>query len=116
MYRTLGLADLGSSLSCQRDFALVQGFNPAIELTRTAAEHTEHAEREGRDWKHETLPDTVHEALQAQLDQLAPREKQVLQAAAVAGRTFRAATLQSLVDTGALSPKARTAPTPSAMS
>jgi hypothetical protein len=35
MYRALGLADLGSSLSCQRDFALVQGFNPAIELTRT---------------------------------------------------------------------------------
>ncbi len=35
MYRALGLADLGSSLSCQRDYALVQGFNPAIGLTRT---------------------------------------------------------------------------------
>jgi hypothetical protein len=35
MYRALGLADLGSSLSCQRDFALVQGFNPQIQLTRT---------------------------------------------------------------------------------
>lgn len=35
MYRALGLADLGSSLSCQRDFALVQGFNPNIQLTRT---------------------------------------------------------------------------------
>ena len=35
LYRALGLADLGSSLSCQRDFALVQGFNPAIQLTRT---------------------------------------------------------------------------------
>ncbi len=35
MYRTLGLAELGASLSCQRDFALAQGFNPAIELTRT---------------------------------------------------------------------------------
>ncbi len=35
MYRALGLADLGGSLSCQRDFALVQGFNPSIELTRT---------------------------------------------------------------------------------
>jgi hypothetical protein len=35
MYRALGLADLGSSLSCQREFALVQGFNPAIQLTRT---------------------------------------------------------------------------------
>ena len=35
MYRALGMADLGASLSCQRDFALIQGFNPAIELTRT---------------------------------------------------------------------------------
>jgi hypothetical protein len=32
MYRALGLADLGSSLSCQRDFSLVEGFNPAIGL------------------------------------------------------------------------------------
>jgi L-2-amino-thiazoline-4-carboxylic acid hydrolase len=35
LYRALGLADLGASLSCQRDFALVQGFNPEIRLTRT---------------------------------------------------------------------------------
>jgi len=35
MYRALGLGDLGSSLSCQRDFSLVEGFNPAITLTRT---------------------------------------------------------------------------------
>jgi hypothetical protein len=35
MYRALGLADLGSSLSCMRDFALVEGFNPDVELTRT---------------------------------------------------------------------------------
>jgi hypothetical protein len=35
MYRTLGMADLGSSLSCQRDFSLAQGFSPDIELTRT---------------------------------------------------------------------------------
>lgn len=35
MYRALGLADLGSSLSCQRDFSLVEGFNPAIQLSRT---------------------------------------------------------------------------------
>src|SRR5262245_30504534 len=35
MYRALGLADFGSSLSCQRDFALVEGFSPDIELTRT---------------------------------------------------------------------------------
>jgi hypothetical protein len=35
LYRALGLADLGASLSCQRDFTLVQGFNPEIELFRT---------------------------------------------------------------------------------
>ena len=35
MYKALGLGDLGGSLSCERDFALVQGFNPEIELTRT---------------------------------------------------------------------------------
>jgi hypothetical protein len=36
MYRRLGLADLGASLSCQRDFSLIEGFNPAITLQRTA--------------------------------------------------------------------------------
>lgn len=35
MYRALGLSELGSSLSCQRDFALVEGFNPSITLRRT---------------------------------------------------------------------------------
>ncbi len=35
MYRALGMAELGSSLSCERDFALVQGFNPDIQLSRT---------------------------------------------------------------------------------
>jgi hypothetical protein len=35
MYRALGLADLGASLSCQRDFALIEGFNPDIALERT---------------------------------------------------------------------------------
>ncbi len=35
MYRALGLADLGASLSCERDGALVQGFNSDIQLTRT---------------------------------------------------------------------------------
>lgn len=35
MYRALGLADLGASLSCQRDFALIEGFNPDVELERT---------------------------------------------------------------------------------
>ncbi len=35
MYRALGMADLGASLSCQRDFALAEGFSPDIQLTRT---------------------------------------------------------------------------------
>lgn len=35
MYRELGLADLGFSLSCCRDFALIEGFNPTITLQRT---------------------------------------------------------------------------------
>jgi class 3 adenylate cyclase len=73
------------------------GGNPffTIELTRTAAERDrgDAAARESLP----LLPDTVHEAVQARLDQLAPSEKHVLQAAAVAGRTFRAATLEALV-------------------
>ncbi len=35
MYHALGLAELGSSLSCQRDFALAEGFSPDIQLVRT---------------------------------------------------------------------------------
>lgn len=35
MYRALGLEDLGASLSCQRDFALIEGFNPDVALQRT---------------------------------------------------------------------------------
>jgi hypothetical protein len=35
MYRALGLGDLGGSLSCQRDYALIEGFNPEVTLTRT---------------------------------------------------------------------------------
>src|SRR5271166_1351295 len=35
MYHALGLAELGASLSCQRDFALAEGFNPEIRLVRT---------------------------------------------------------------------------------
>ena len=34
MYQALGLADLGAVLSCNRDYSLVEGFNPAIELVR----------------------------------------------------------------------------------
>lgn len=35
LYRALGLEELGAVLSCNRDFALIQGFNPAVKLTRT---------------------------------------------------------------------------------
>jgi len=35
MYRELGLADLGFTLSCNRDATLIEGFNPELELTRT---------------------------------------------------------------------------------
>jgi len=35
MYQTLGAPELGVVLSCSRDFALVEGFNPAIRLVRT---------------------------------------------------------------------------------
>jgi len=35
LYQTLGLRELGEILSCGRDFALVQGFNPKLKLTRT---------------------------------------------------------------------------------
>ena len=35
LYRSLGLVDLGAGLSCCRDGALVEGFNPDIELSRT---------------------------------------------------------------------------------
>jgi hypothetical protein len=35
MYRRLGITELGALLSCNRDFALIQGFNPQVQLTRT---------------------------------------------------------------------------------
>lgn len=35
MYQALGIPELGDVLSCNRDFALIQGFNPAVTLTRT---------------------------------------------------------------------------------
>lgn len=35
MYRALGLEELGALLSCNRDAALIEGFNPQVELTRT---------------------------------------------------------------------------------
>lgn len=35
MYRALGIPELGEVLSCNRDFALIEGFNPEVRLTRT---------------------------------------------------------------------------------
>lgn len=35
MYQHLGILELGKMLSCDRDFALIEGFNPKIQLTRT---------------------------------------------------------------------------------
>ena len=35
MYHQLGIPELGKILSCGRDFALIEGFNPEINLTRT---------------------------------------------------------------------------------
>ena len=35
MYRELGMPELGFALSCARDYALVEGFNPKIKLQRT---------------------------------------------------------------------------------
>jgi hypothetical protein len=35
MYHRLGLTDLGPLLSCHRDGAMIEGFNPAIEFRRT---------------------------------------------------------------------------------
>jgi len=35
MYRELGIPELGAILSCNRDFALIKGFNKDAKLTRT---------------------------------------------------------------------------------
>ena len=35
MYHHLGVSDLGKMLSCDRDFTLIEGYNPNIRLTRT---------------------------------------------------------------------------------
>ena len=35
MYRSLGLEDLGATLSCNRDGSLIEGFNPNVRFTRT---------------------------------------------------------------------------------
>jgi hypothetical protein len=35
MYHHLGIPELGKMLSCDRDYALIEGYNPKIQLTRT---------------------------------------------------------------------------------
>jgi len=35
MYRALGIPELGSMLSCNRDYALIEGFNQSAQLQRT---------------------------------------------------------------------------------
>jgi hypothetical protein len=35
LYDSLGIRDIGTILSCARDFALVEGFNPDVTLTRS---------------------------------------------------------------------------------
>jgi hypothetical protein len=35
MYHALGIPELGAILSCNRDYALIQGFNPDVKLERT---------------------------------------------------------------------------------
>ena len=35
MYRLLGIPELGALLSCNRDWALIQGFNPDVHLERS---------------------------------------------------------------------------------
>jgi len=35
MYEKMGIKDIGSTLSCIRDFSFLKGFNPQIELRRT---------------------------------------------------------------------------------
>ena len=74
------------------------GGNPffAIELARGLAERfgaPAAARAEPASAEADALPDTVHEAVLARLDQLAEPEREALQAAAVAGRTFRLPTL-----------------------
>ena len=35
MYKALGIPELGAVFSCNRDYALIDGFNTGVELTRT---------------------------------------------------------------------------------
>lgn len=35
LYRALGMSEIGATLSCNRDYALIEGFNAEVELSRT---------------------------------------------------------------------------------
>ncbi len=67
------------------------GGNPffALELVRGLAEKSATGD---------TLPDTVHAAVLARLDLLSSQERAVAQAASVAGRAFRVAALQAVLE------------------
>ena len=71
------------------------GGNPffALELVRGIAEHG----IAGKGAAADILPDTVHAAVLARLDLLSSQERAVVQAASVAGRVFRVATLQAVL-------------------
>lgn len=52
LYESLGIREIGTSFSCTRDFALIEGFNPEISLerTRTIMEGAEYCDFRYR-WK-----------------------------------------------------------------
>ena len=80
----------GASEATRARIAERSGGNPyfAIELARGLR----------REATLDSLPDTVQEAVQERLDALPTRERAVLQAAAVAGRAFRTATVQAALE------------------
>ncbi|MGO8947997.1 MAG: ATP-binding protein [Ktedonobacterales bacterium] len=74
------------------------GGNPffAIELSRGLAERlSDGTGADGTSAGPDVLPETVHEAVLARLDLLSGAEREVIQAASVAGRTFRPPTLRA---------------------
>ena len=53
MYQALGVPELGLLLSCNRDYSLIEGFNPEIRLTRT---HTLMEGAESCDFRYQWEP------------------------------------------------------------
>ncbi|HCI80745.1 MAG TPA: hypothetical protein DHW02_13760 [Ktedonobacter sp.] len=72
------------------------GGNPffAIELVRVMAEQ----ENTGKGIRLDILPDTVHAAVLARLDRLAPQQRRIMQVASVVERTFRSTMLQAVLN------------------